>query len=138
MRRISVLGASSITLATLISRGVSALAFPAENVRYCSSGFEKPARIFLSTSSMYLIEEEKPEIHFGGPESVTVTVGDRSEEFSLHEPGNTDGVYLFSRESYDSELPSVIGEAGAYLAEVTIDNTKVVIFADRVFWPCEK
>lgn len=138
MRCISVLGASSITLATLMCGVLSALAFPAENVPYCSSGFEKQARIVLSTSSMYLTEEEKPEIHFGGPERVTVTVGDRSEEFSLHEPGDTAGVFIFSRESYDSELPSVIGEAGAYLTEATIDNTKVIIFADRVFWPCEK
>lgn len=67
MRCISVLGAPSITLATLMSGALSALAFPAENFPYCSSGFEEPARIVLSTSSTYLTEEEKPEIHFGAP-----------------------------------------------------------------------
>lgn len=128
-----------MTSATMRCGVLSALAFPAGNVPYCSSGFEKPARIVLDgTSSMFLNEEGKPEIHFDAPDSVTVSVGDRSAEFSFHEPGEAAGTLYFTPKSYSSELPSVTGEAVAYLTEATIDNTKVVIFVDRVFWPCEK
>ena len=87
---------------------------------------------------MFLNEEGKPQIHFDAPYRVTVSVGDRSEKFLFHEPGEAAGTLYFTPESYDSELPSVIGEAVAYLTEATIDNAKVIIFADRVFWPCEK
>lgn len=138
MRCISFLGLLPIALVLSTCGAENALAFPADNIPYCSDGFEKPARIVLGrASSMYLRQGDKAEIHFDPPYRVTLSVGDRTESFLFHEPGDDALSLYYSRESYEPEV-SVIGNAPAYLAEVTIENTKVIVFADRVFWPCEK
>lgn len=125
----------ALALAAFICGALSSLAFPADNIPYCSSGFEKPARIVLSdTQSMYLNEGNNPEIHFDAPK-VTLSVGDGTEVFSFHEPG--EGATILSY-SHESGARLEIGEAGSYLAEAKIGETKVIIFADRVFWPCEE
>jgi hypothetical protein len=110
-------------------------AYPADKVPYCSDGFDKPARIVLSDSQqMYLKEGDNPEIYWTAPMTVTLTVGDKSGVYSFHEPGDGAKILYFAAESDDAA--EMAGPGGSYLAEATLGGTKVVIFADRIFWPC--
>lgn len=96
VRCISFLGALSIALATLTCGAVTVLAFPPDNIPYCSSGFEKPARIVLSdTQSMFLKEGDDPEIHFDVPRKVTLSVGDRTEVFYSTNRAKTPSSFTF-------------------------------------------
>ncbi len=83
---------------------------------------------------MFLEEGEKSEIPFGEPK-VTLTVGDRTEVFSYPEPDEDSITFDFHP---DSGSYALTGEAGANLAEAKIGETTVILFADRVFWPCDE
>lgn len=125
----------ALALAAFVYSGASVLAFSPDNIPYCSNGFDKPARIVLSnTKSMFLEEGEKSEIPFGEPK-VTLTVGDRTEVYSYGDPIEEGILYFFNP---DSGSYALTDDVSPNLAVAKIGETTVILFADRVFWPCEE
>lgn len=102
----------ALALVGLMCGAVSALGFPADNIPYCSSGFQKPARIVLSdTQSMFVTEGNNPKINFDAPQKVTLSVGSRTEVFSFHEPGESAVILYYDRyHDRKSAAGSEIGE----------------------------
>jgi|GEM_PF-3723946 len=75
----------ALNLAVPMCGAVSAHAFPADNIRYCSSGFEKPAEIVFNSGQM------------------TVTIGEETTEYSAHEPiDGVDGIIFVGDESTET------------------------------------
>lgn len=102
--------------AAFIYGTVSASAFPADNVPYCSSGFEKPAKIVFNSGRM------------------TVTIGGKTAEFTAHEPlDGVDGI-IFYEEGFSETGERIKSEVYA----VKIGKDEVILFEDRVFWPCNE
>lgn len=106
----------ALSLAALMCVAGSARAFPADNVPYCSSGFETPATIVFNSGRM------------------TVTVGGKTTEFVAHEPlDGVDGIIFYGEE---------FGETGERVKSdvyaVKVGKDEVILFEDRVFWPCSE
>lgn len=110
-------------------------AFPADEGSYCSGSFDKPAKLALSEiDSMSLTEDGKPKVVFNAPQKLTLVVGNKTEVFTFHEPNEGGAVLVYAPEV---DGPSETDAADLYLAEAKIGEAEVMIFADRVFWPCE-
>ena len=99
----------------------SADAFPADNVPYCSVAFEKPAKLVFSPD--------------GG---LLVTIGDKTTAYSGHEPlGGPSDEETFGMVLIEGEDGSTFDESAVEAYWLKIGETEVVIFRDRVFWPCD-
>lgn len=92
------------------------LAFPADNVPYCSGGFDKPARLVFKDSL------------------ATLTIGDKAKNYSPHEPldGIDGAAYV------EGDDGSTADDTMADIVAVKVGDEEAVLFLDRVFWPCDR
>jgi hypothetical protein len=105
----------ALALTGLLCSAVGAYAFPADNVPYCSSGFDKPAMLVFKSGH------------------ATLTIGKKTMKFSAHEPlEGVDGIAFVAGDSGET-ADNTLTEAYA----VKIGEDEVLLFKDRVFWPCE-
>jgi hypothetical protein len=97
------------------------LAFPGDDVPFCSAAFDKPARLVFNSGQM------------------TLTIGNETTQFSPHEPlgGPTDDD-LYGFVLVEGNDGSGINESATDVYAVKIGDVEAVIFRDRVFWPCAK
>lgn len=109
-------------LAGLACGAASALAFPADNVPYCSDAFEKPAKLVFNSDGELL-----------------VTIGDKTITYSAHEPlGGPPDDKIYGMVLIEGQDGSTFNETAIEAYAVKIGDIEVVIFKDRVFWPCDK
>ena len=103
-----------LALMGLVYGAAGALALPADNIPYCSETYDPPARLTFADDG----------------ETLSVTIDGKTRTLNAHEPLDGGGV-SFSTEGITEE------DEGAAVYSVTIGNTEVVIYNDRVFWPCK-
>jgi hypothetical protein len=110
--------------------------YPQNGAKFCSNSFDKPANLVFgdATGEMVWVNiGDKPTVYI--PASVTLTIGDKVERYTIHEPFSEDdgAIYGALVESSDSNNPE---RWEVYSAK--IGDTEIAIFRDRVFWPCEE
>lgn len=118
---------STLALVALLVGAVGAAAYPAEGAPLCSKGFDKPARLVFANE--------------GDAQILSLTIGDVTEKFEF---GGSAGTGLNGSVYYPVDGP---GDQAELLLHTIIemdsnegheDAPEILIFRDRVFWPCER
>lgn len=111
---------TALALVGLICGAASALAWPTDTP-FCSTAFDKPAKLVFNSEGQ-----------------VMVTIGDKITTYSAHEPlGGPPDDKIYGLVVVEGQDGGAINSTATDVYTINIGETAVVIFKDRVFWPCE-
>jgi len=125
----------------LVAGAASADAAPAE--RWCSRGFGQPAELAIDAfDPAKILNPQGPvdPVTLSGPHAhigIVLKVGAHSEEFNGVLGMVETEMTLFSKADGKSEGQGLI-KAQIFVGHEPGGEVDIVIFRDRVFWPCDK